>query len=338
MQPEVVGGLRPRRLVRLAQQAVTECALDLDGATVLTEAATGPYAVTPVLAALSGSARVHAVAKPTRHGSVEEVSRQTAELASLADVQDRIQLHTDVSRELVESADVVTNSGHLRPLDSRMIGWMKTDAVVPLMFEAWEIDLGRRDVDLEALRARGIRFAGTNERHPSVGVFSFLGPMAIRLLTDSAVAVHGSKIVLLCDNPFRDFLAQGLRAGGAAVWVAERLADVVLPLDLDAVLVALRPTGSPVLSIEEVKRISDESPSAVVAQFWGDLPREQCARLGVAVAPVAEPEMGHMGVLPSAIGPEPVVRLQAGGLKVASVLLTPPNTWTEWERSFIDEC
>ena len=32
------------------------------------------------------------------------------------------------------------------------------------------------------------------------------------------------------------------------------------------------------------------------------------------------PRPGHMGVLPSAIGPEPIIRLQAGGLKVGQLL------------------
>ena len=36
-----------------------------------------------------------------------------------------------------------------------------------------------------------------------------------------------------------------------------------------------------------------------------------------------------MGVLPSAVGPEPIVRLQAGGLKVAEVLRHDAGTWTD---------
>jgi hypothetical protein len=43
-----------------------------------------------------------------------------------------------------------------------------------------------------------------------------------------------------------------------------------------------------------------------------------------------------MGVLPNDIGPEPIVRLQAGGLKVGQVLLTPSRERTEFERGFLD--
>src|SRR5262245_2707920 len=232
-------GLRPERLLRLVRRSVAECRIDLRGATVLTEAATGAYAVTPVVAALGGAGHVDAVTRGTRYGSVEEVAAQTGALAAIAGVRDRIQIHTEVTPDLVGGADVVTNSGHLRPLDARVVGWMRPDTAVPLMFEAWEIDLGRDDVDLAAMRARGVRFAGTNERHPAVDVFSFLGPMAVKLLVDAAVAVRGSRLVVLCDNPFRSYLVDGLSAAGAAVDHVERLGDARLSDDVDAVVVAL---------------------------------------------------------------------------------------------------
>jgi hypothetical protein len=38
------------------------------------------------------------------------------------------------------------------------------------------------------------------------------------------------------------------------------------------------------------------------------------------VWPAETPRPGHMGILPSALGPEPIVRLQSGGLKVGQVL------------------
>jgi hypothetical protein len=43
-----------------------------------------------------------------------------------------------------------------------------------------------------------------------------------------------------------------------------------------------------------------------------------------------------MGVLPSAVGPEPIVRLQTGGLKVASMLRRPEHTWSASDREFVD--
>lgn len=331
-------GLRPARLATLVRRAIADVALDLSGATVLTEAATGPYVVTPVLAAAGGASSVSAVTRATRHGSVDEVVDQTMALAGLLGVADRITIHAGApTRELVAAADVVTNSGHVRPLDARLIEWLRPDAVVPLMFESWELGLGRDDVDVEALRSRRIRFAGTNERHPAVDNFSYLGPMAVKLLHDANVAGYRSRLLLLCNNPFSDYLRSGLERVGADVVVRTSFVAADVSHELDAVVVALAPTGAPVLAEEDVAAIGERAPGAVLAQFWGDVPREWCAAHGVPCAPVSAPGAGHMGVIPSAIGPEPIVRLQAGGLKVAEVLRKPRDHWTDDDRSFVDE-
>ena len=70
-------GLDPRRLVRLMREAVDRCDLDLQGLTVLTEAASGAYVVTPVLAAMAG-ADVVAVAAGNAYSSAEEIRELTA--------------------------------------------------------------------------------------------------------------------------------------------------------------------------------------------------------------------------------------------------------------------
>jgi hypothetical protein len=329
-------GLHPDRLVRLVRRAVTECELDLDGATVLTEAATGAYVVTPVVAALGGAERVFALSRNTRYGSVADVTEVTFDLAARAGVADRIEIVMEKTRALVGSADIITNSGHLRPLDARTIGWMRADAVVPLMFEAWELDAGRVDVDVEALRARGIRTAGTNERHPAVDVFNYLGPMAVKQLTDASVAVLHSRILVICDNPFAGFLRDGLRSAGAAVEVAP-VPPRSFATDLDAVVVAMRPTGASVFDEGDARRLAEAAPGALVTQFWGDLDREAIARAGVVCWPEQGPSAGHMGVLPSALGPEAIVRLQTGGLKVGAVLRKAPAARTPADASFLDE-
>lgn len=69
----------PSVLIDKLLQRVDALELDLRGRTVLTEAASGAYVVTPVLAALAG-ARVFAYTKTTRYGTVEEVFANTRRL------------------------------------------------------------------------------------------------------------------------------------------------------------------------------------------------------------------------------------------------------------------
>jgi len=79
-----------------------------------------------------------------------------------------------------------------------------------------------------------------------------------------------------------------------------------------------------VLAAADAAQIADSWPGAVVAQFWGDIERSAFVAANVPIWPPESAAPGHMGILPSDIGPEPVVRLQAGGLKAAEVLLRYP--------------
>jgi hypothetical protein len=313
-------GLDPRRLVRLMQEAIERCRLVLDGATVLTEAATGAYVVTPVLAAMAGAERVIAVTRASKYGSVEQVENNTRELANIARVGDRLEIVEHKTKEAVSRADIITNSGYVRPIDAQMISWMKPNAVLPLMYEAWEFRPD--DVDLEACRQRGIKVGGTNECHPAVDVFSFLGIMAVKLLADAGIAAYGSSVLLLCDNPFSSFIDGGLVGAGARVHTYQSLSRVTEEVPYDAIVVALRPRYEPVLSAGDAVTIGDRWPGTVVAQFWGDVDRNGLLAARVPVWPLQPPAQGHMGILPSDVGPEPIVRLQSGGLKVAELLLT----------------
>lgn len=330
-------GLRTERLAVLIDRIVPTLGLDLHGRRVLTEAATGAYSVTPVIAAVAG-ATVHAVARSTRYGTVDDIEAATRALADELGVRDRITIHEGrPTPELVAAADVITNSGHVRPIDAELIAAMHPRAVVPLMFESWEIDLGRDDVDLGALRARDLRVAGTNERHPEIDVFSYLGPMAVKLLADAAVSTYRGRLLLLCDNPFEPYLVDGLRRSGAHVLSRPALLADDLDDSLDAIVVALRPGDADVLDHGDLALIAARSRSAVLAQFWGDIPRQACADLGLACAPLQAPGRGHMGVLPSAVGPEPIVRLQAGGLRVAQTLMIDPADRSASDIEFLDE-
>jgi hypothetical protein len=329
---EMNPGLHPHRLAALMRTAIERCQLDLSERIVLTEAATGAYVVTPILAAMAGASHVYALTCPSRHGTVEEVKTQTFELADLVKVSNRIEVITEKSQRIVSQADVVTNSGHVRPINASMIAWMKPTSVIPLMYEAWEFRAD--DVDLVSCQHKGIRVGGTNERHPAVDVFSFLGVMAIKLLVDAGIAVYASRILLLCDNSFGTFIERSLVNVGASVETFQDLAMVVPGKAYDAIIIAIRPRMDQILSAPAAQMIAEHWPGAVVAQFWGDLDRSAFSAAGVPLWPLAAPLPGHMGILPSAIGPEPIVRLQSGGLKVAEVLSR--SSGAQYEVDFVD--
>src|SRR5688572_16957343 len=106
-------------LVALMIDMVRSLDLDLTGKVVITEAASGAYAVTPVLAAVAG-AEVHALGRDSTYGTFQEVGRQIGRLLDEVGTK-RVTLIDEVTPDLLESADVITNTGHLRPLDRDLL-------------------------------------------------------------------------------------------------------------------------------------------------------------------------------------------------------------------------
>ncbi|WP_299359642.1 hypothetical protein [uncultured Paracoccus sp.] len=293
--------------------------LDLSGLTVITEAATGFYSCTASIAAMAGAAHVHAVARDTRrYGTFEDAASATLSLAKAAGVADRVTVSRAVEPRMLTECDILTNSGHLRPISAEMIAHLPDHAVIALMFEAWEFR--DADLDLLACRKRGIRVAGVNERHPQVGVFPFLGPLCVRLLSDAGLALRGARISLLCDNPFAPFIEQGLTRAGASVAINPSERDRV-DQEPDAVVVALDPSRNSPLAEKELSALAGSGREVLLAQFWGDVDREAARHVWPGpVWPPSAPPQGHMAVLLSELGHEPVVRLQAGGLRAAEIV------------------
>src|SRR6266508_1073199 len=295
-------GLNSKRMVNLMYEAIARLRLDLSGAVVLTEAASGAYVVTPILAAMAGADQVFAISRTTKYGAFEEVSDNTHRLAKSVGVAPRIKVITRKTREVVGQADIITNSGHVRPIDAETISWMKQGAIIPLMYEAWEFR--DTDIDLEACRRREIQVAGTNERHPAVDVFRFL--------------------------------ERGLTGAGVNVMTHESLQQVPSDSHFDAIIVALKPQTGPVITAADAAIIARRWPGAALGQFWGDVDRSALQAEGVSVWPPSPPAPGHMAILLSDVGPEPVVRLQSGGLKVGEALLRSAGGDLGAEKEFLD--
>jgi hypothetical protein len=305
-------------LCHLMQDRIAATGLNLAGLTVLTEAGTGPYATAPVIAALAGADHVWAFTRPGICGSAAEPGAETMALARAAGVHDRVTITGSLPAEIVSSVDIVTNSDSLQPIDAGLIALLPARAVVGLMIEGWAFQAG--DIDLEACRRRGIQIAAVNERHPSVGVFSFLGPLCARLLRDAGLPVVGQRIAVLCDNPFAPFLSGGLSAAGAHVEIFD-VVTMLPPGPWDAVVVALRPDDNRLrLAGDDLLRVAQAAPGTLLAQFWGDIDRDEARRQGLALWPPDAPRHGHMAILFDALGPEPVVRLQTGGLRAAELI------------------
>jgi len=330
-------------LINKLKKQVEVLQLNLRGKVVLTEAATGAYIVTPILAALAG-AKVYAYTKSSFYGSVYDVVQQTKRVyEGLNENELNITFIEELKPELIFEADIITNSGHLRPLNKEKLQHAKDDLVIALMYEAWE----RRDADMDInyIKKRGFKVGATNERHPDIDVFNFLGEMAIKQIFDAGLCLFKNKFILVCNNDFGTYIAKVLSkmCDGLCVidhdenkdkydfpnidWVGG-FPKIDIPLsykDAEAVIFTAYPfvntwigkNGEPI----KIKSIQNALTNPLILRFAGHIDMAAFKEAGVPYFP-NHVAAGHMGVLPSAIGYDPIIRLQAGGLKVAEAMLT----------------
>lgn len=335
------------RAVSYLRDLIAVIQLDLSGFTVYTEAASGPYCVTPSIAALAGAANVYALARDSRFGPAQEAAETVLRFAAQCGIQNRVQVVYQKRPEHLAQADIVTNSGHLRPIDEMTVVCLKPTAVVPLMYEAWEYR--SQDLDLKACRSKGIPVAGTDETHPLIGILDYLGVMAVKLLLEGQIEIVGSTILVWSDNKFCKYITRSLAVLGARLLLAcpfhywEEMKDVSaivtylgepqeLPRRLmalqgfDALVLAMAPSRSMWISQAASRGtlaasdIAAVAPGALVVQLWGDIDRHATIEAGLRLVPEQAPPPQHMGVLPSDLGMVPVIRLQAGGLKVGEIM------------------
>lgn len=329
------------------KQVVEGLQLDLDERVVLTEAATGAYVVTPVLAALAG-ARVYAYTRPSRYGTVAEVTDATMSLTRELDIDERrVKVIDSLPEHVISESDVITNSGHLRPLDESLLRHAKPGVIVPLMYEGWEFRA--EDLDLDYLKSRGIRVAATNERHPDVDVFSYLGELAVRQIHLAGLSLTRNRFVLYCNNPFGPYLARTLGAlcgelivvddnddptpyaGSRMTWAGnlEQLKDQLPLPDIAGIVLAAYPFDQEWIGVEGMihpQYLGENFPGAVLLRFAGHVDEASLRHHEIEYYPRSVP-IGHMGSLLSELGPDPVIRLQAGGLKAAEIALAGAITY-----------
>ena len=135
-------------LVSNIKKSISKFNLNLDGKVILTEAATGNYVVTPIIAAVSGAKKVYALAKDSKYGSIDEIKEQTYNLAKYFNIENKIEVISSLDCIDLQTVDILTNTGFLRPIDENIIDKLKTECVIPLMWETWEFR--NSDLDIEA--------------------------------------------------------------------------------------------------------------------------------------------------------------------------------------------
>lgn len=317
------------RCRNLVSRSIEVLKLDLRELVVLTEAATGYFALTASIAAAAGAEHVYAMARDSIHGSSQEAAEETARIARKWGFGNRVSIINDRCHPGIGKADIVTNLGSVRPIDHQLISQLKKTVVIPLMFETWEFR--SVDLDLDLCRRQGIPVLGTNENAPELAVFSYLGPLVCKLLHECEIEINRSNVIVVGSGIFGQTAVAALKSAAANVFHVDLCAEsgilskVLRPTiaSADAIIFIEHCNQNPLLLSHEHFRAEDLksiNPGLVVVHIAGNVNREDLEKAGIRCWPNRFAPVGYMSVTTAYVGPKPLVDLHTGGLKVGELL------------------
>ncbi len=312
-----------KRVENLISHAVQDFELNLKGISVLTEAATGPYFVTPLIAAIAGASTVIAVTSDSKYGRAIDISNYVNELALRFGVRDQVFVTAEPAHIYANESDLITNLGFVRPINKMFIQKLKKNTAISLMCEPWEYR--NEDVDTEACNIYDIAVAGTNESHQKLKIFRYVGMTALKILLQSEIEVFRSKILIIGSGVFGDEIEFVLNQNGAhvirinpssAMEAKEHLANsdaIVLAEHHEKQCLIGGDTGIPCKWLEDA--------GILVVHICGEVNLNKKEQNKIRIYPNLIANMGYMSVATDYVGPKPVVDLHTAGLKVGELLI-----------------
>jgi hypothetical protein len=301
------------RIERIIRETIEKLDLDLRGLIVFTEVASGYYMFTPIIATLAGAETI-AFSKDSEYVKARDVSQDLMKWGERFNVDRMIRIVSQKKIEHIRRADIVTNSGLVRPIDRDFVRMMKLGAIVSLMFESWEVR--DNDIDIKACKEKGIKIVGVNESHPLVDVFDYVGILGIKMLLEAGIEVYKSRIGVLSSDKFGVTLKRYLDKCGAEVILTADSKSLLKNSLLDAIIYA---DYNASIKIErDVIRLKESD--TVIIQFLGGLDYNFLKSGGLLVYPDKAIPPKKMARTFSDLGPRPVIELQGAGLRASEIV------------------
>jgi len=317
------------RIESLINQSISTFQLDLSGFTILTEAATGYYGLTPIIAALADTDNVLALTGDSKYGKAADIRQETMKLACHWKVDDKIQVICDRSDKRIDNADIITNLGFVRPIDANFLKRFKKTAVIALMWETWEFRSA--DLDLEECRRLEIPVLGTNEHHPDLRIFEYIGYIALKLLFEAQIEILNSKIVVLGQGEFADQILQTLISAKAETLPIstdpsndiKKGESINFFKQADAIVIAEHHHRKQLVGekgLITARELYELNRGVTVIHICGNVDQKDINKVGIKCWPTHFASAGYMSAATDYVGPKPLIRLHTAGLKVGQDL------------------
>ena len=317
----------PYRVKKTILQMIDSLSLDLSNMTVLTEAGSGAFIVTPIIAVMAGASKVFVIIKDSIYGSKTDIIEYLNNLINLLEIKNNtIEIVDDVF-SIADKVNIVTNLGFVRPIKENLISKLPKDSAISLMYETWEVR--NSDIDFEACNKYSIPFLGTRETDNRLKIFYYVGLLALKLLFEAEIEVFESNILIVSSGQFLSNITNLLRKNYANVFIYNplkhgnnnKLNDI---LQIADAIVIAEQVCTDILISDTSKHINTDNLSnckAEIIHISGLLDYDFLDNLNLNIHPEKKVNYGYMTVTTDYVGITPVIKLHSAGLKVGQALI-----------------
>jgi hypothetical protein len=312
------------RAVHLIKKSISTLKLDLTDKVILTEVGSNEYGLLPIIAAMANAKLVFAWTRDSSYGKAEDIISKCTEYLKILNIESKVSFHNGIINiSHLEQADIITNSGFLRPLDQNKLKHVKSGAVIPLMFEKWE--LRNDEIDIAFCKERNIKVAGTWENHPSIRVFENVGPLAIKMAFEAGYEVFDNNIIVWSDDDFGLEIEKSfLRLGANKVVKLNNLNDLLDNMhDVDFIFIAdYHEQRNYFKQVFDLERMSKINSSFGIVHLYGNLSKSDLEKYNsITLHPYIDGFAHRMTYTLGYLGLKPIINLQTAGLKVGEYLV-----------------
>jgi len=207
-----------------------------------------------------------------------------------------------------------------------MIDMMKPTAVIPLMWETWEV---REDeIDLDYCKEKEIVILGTNENECGLNLYNATGMMALKMLFDSGISIYNDYILIISECPTGNFIANTFRHNKLKFYLSDLSIEskefVNSNLDkFDAIIIAEHIKKDVILGENgfiDIKILLEKNPNVLINHIFGNIDTELIKKNNLCLYPKQIATYGYMSYSLDNIDSRAVIELMQTGLKVGEIM------------------
>ena len=329
-------------IVEIIKTSIKLTKLDLSGLTVLTEAATGYWTFTPFVAAFAKADSVICITKDSKYGTAEQIISNFSSLTSFLNMSNKIDVFKkNIPSDLLQKIDIVTNSGHVRPIDKKFIKSLKSTCVISLMWEPWEYR--QKDLDLSACWQNKICVMGVNEQNKIINIMKYNGKLLEKILKNNNITIKNKKVILIAENVSALYMLESIVSAGAKLFCISKTMKkeleqkdmTIIGSDLndppvedylknsDLIIINSAPLQNLIICGNNginPSKLKTLSPNVVILVFFGSINYDETLKSEIHCIPSNPVTNGHLNWTLEFLGPKPVIELAVLGFKAVEKL------------------